>query len=710
MSSSDLTRLFSSLPPEAQQIIVEKHLTGLFDLLPKEQSEEVLTAATRLQKKHNDAPKLDLRAKRKQISALFDELARDAKVAFIKERSNRDELLAEVLHSLTSWLNDIWLTVYEYNVNFLLAHSCLVFIADALTQLSENSSFGGCKCSVMNLPVEFALRDRKGKVVKRFSVLGPQNVDRILLWVWRDLFVSLFAKGSERDKKKAPDFLEDVEAAFGVMALEWLLYGGRRRIVDDEDEDDDENFYDSEEERYSDYGARLHDDDDDKEDSEYGCDDSCHYSCKFHAPYWPQRINKARIHLRECVEKRMLAFFKVTPSLRLYNTLLAISTDALSTSLELSRVMFKIAGDTPDNLVAALDICIANGEANRIIFLLDSYSYLLRPRDGVTLQCAVAMLEDSSYSHRSIAILEKELNECLRAIYTNVRACFSHMEEEANKKELGEILKLRNNSSTRQDRVVSWVDRVATPSNGPMHPMALAAMMMGLPMLPGSEDPDDGDFLNFLDLDTNDSDLEDLRDEFRPNLKAIFNGWVHLGQGIKGGSLALAKLYVKAIEQMPWLAGSDIVNEMVNKLRERPNKNHVLEALSNLSSFSKIQRKKLRLARVEQQRRAASKAPVAASSTSATPTPDFFNTTSSASSSSTMAQPSESPRSDSPPLLIPVTPPRSPPPVSSPPEVPFSFGPLPTPGAPTASLPFPLSPSNSSNMRRPIPGSLDDVD
>jgi len=81
--------------------------------------------------------------KRIQISSLFDELLRDSKTSFIKERSNRDELLAEVVHSLTNWLNDIWSVVYEHNINYIAAHTCLLFVADVLTQLSDNSSIGG---------------------------------------------------------------------------------------------------------------------------------------------------------------------------------------------------------------------------------------------------------------------------------------------------------------------------------------------------------------------------------------------------------------------------------------------------------------------------------------------------------------------------------------------------------------------------------------
>lgn len=79
----------------------------------------------------------------------------------------------------------------------------------------------------MNLPVDFILRNKNGKVLKRFHFLGPQNIDRILLWIWRDLFVSLFATGSARDKKKVPDFVQDIERILGVRTLHRLLTGGK---------------------------------------------------------------------------------------------------------------------------------------------------------------------------------------------------------------------------------------------------------------------------------------------------------------------------------------------------------------------------------------------------------------------------------------------------------------------------------------------------
>ncbi|KIM42733.1 hypothetical protein M413DRAFT_444401 [Hebeloma cylindrosporum] len=597
MMSSKLMQVFNALPPEAQQMFVEKHMATLLDLMPKDRSKKIIAAATRLQKKYAEVPKLDLRVKREQITHLLNELTRDAKMSFIKERSNRDELLAEIIHSLVSWLNDIWKVVYENHVNFLLAHTCLLFVADALAQLAEVSILGQCKCSVLNLPVDFSLKGKSGKVAKRFSVVGPQNINRILLWIWRDLFVTLLADGTEKDKKRVPDFLEDIESVLGVSSLERLLYGGKPS--EDDDEDEDEGDFDDE------------DDEDEDENLDHECFEGSDYDseesdercpCHLHATYWPDRINRARIPLRDLVEKRLFSIFEVAPTVRLYNTLLAISHDSDETEDRISRLLDKSAGDTPDTLVAALDIHILNGDVPKISVLLKAHAHLLRPRDTTTLQCAVAMLDNSHYHTGSLAILEKELDECIRAIYATVRSCFSHIEEEENKKDLLEIFKLKSGTASRKDRVTQWAERVVTSSNGHFLPMAFAALMMGLPMMPGADEGDDADFLNFVDSDQNDPDLDDLREEYKPNLKAIFDSWVHIGQTMRGGPSVLSKMYSKAVALMPWLRGSDVVNEMVIKLRERPNKGHVLEALVNLSSFAKMQRKKMNMAQGDQRR------------------------------------------------------------------------------------------------------------
>ncbi|KAF8806817.1 hypothetical protein BYT27DRAFT_7167004 [Phlegmacium glaucopus] len=603
MISLKFSQVFASLPPEAQQNFVAKHLTGLLDLIPKEKSKKILSAVTRAQEKYKSVPKLDLRAKRKEIAKLLDELAKDAKTSFIKERSNRNEILEEIIDSLVDWLNDIWTVVYEHHVNFSLAHACLLFVTEALGQLSGSAALGGCKCLVMNFPVRVIIKDNTGKTVKRMSVLGPQNIDRVLLWIWRDLFVSLFCKGSKHEKDKIPEMLEDIESSLGIEGLERLLYGGDTEDADDEDgwSEDFSDFFDEQ---------SCVDD-----DSEYDGDEYDRCRCHFHARHWPEYINRARVPLRECVERRLTRIFEATPSLRLYNTLMSISHNVFQTESQLSKKLPEIAGNTADNLVAALDINISFCDEETVASLLNSYAYLLRPRDAATLQCAVSILEESEYRSKSFAILEKELEDSMQAIYATIRSCFSHIEEESNKKELLEILKLPPKSSARKDRLEQWSEQIITSST--ISPMAMAAIMMGLPMFSGPDEGDDTDLLNYVDLDQTDSDLEDLREEYQPNLKQRFDGWVQLAQGMAGGPAVLAKLYLKASDLMPWLRSFDAAAEMINRLRERPNKAHVADALTNLNSFAKVQRKKLNQAKT-----GANKSRATSASTSSTAIPN----------------------------------------------------------------------------------------
>ena len=330
---------------------------------------------------------------------------------------------------------------------------------------------------------------------------------------------------------------------------------------------------------------------------------------------------------------------------------MSISHNVFQTELHLSK---KMTGSTPENLVAALDINIFLGDEDKVASLLKSYGYLLRPRDAVTLQSAVCTLEDSQYHSRGFTILQQELEDSLRAIHATVRSCFSHIEEESNKKELLEILKLPARSLPRKERLEQWSDQIITSST--LNPMAVAAMMMGLPMLPGMDEGEDNDILNYVDLDQNDPDLDDLREDYQPNLKQRFDGWVDLAQNMAGGPTLLAKLYLKAVELMPWICGFDAITEMISRyflfvllsydcdspslfhrLRERPNKAHVADGLTALNSFAKTQRKRLSQIRSEQAKKkaAANKSPSTsspantsnpnASSSSSSPAPAPFS-------------------------------------------------------------------------------------
>lgn len=370
--------------------------------------------------------------------------------------------------------------------------------------------------------------------------------------------------------------------------------------------------------------CEFNEDNSDYDDSDYDSDESV--MCNFHARYWTESTNKARIPLRDCVEKRLLTVFKETPSLGLYYSLSSISQNMVKTESQLSKILQEIAGDTPENLVAALDIYISNNDYKKVASLLDRFMYLLRPRDAMTLQCAAAILSDSPFRSHSLSILEKELDDSLHSIKAMVRNCFVPIEDESSKKELLEILKLKVGPQ-RKTRIEQWSQRVCSGSGSHMGPMAFAAVMMGLPMLPGVEEGDDMDLMNYFDMDPEDADFDNVREQYRPNIKVRFDGWVHLGQRLPGGRAVLAKTYLKAVEMMPYIQGQDIVEEMGNRsvsifvisvmdnrclslslfsgkkpyrrLRERPNKGHITDALISLSTFVKLHRKKLNLAHVE---------------------------------------------------------------------------------------------------------------
>jgi hypothetical protein len=154
---------------------------------------------------------------------------------------------------------------------------------------------------------------------------------------------------------------------------------------------------------------------------------------------------------------------------------------------------------------------------------------------------------------------------------------FSHMEEEANKLEIGQIAKLRPGSAQRQDRVERWVDAVISPgtnnnnnNNNAPHPMAFAAFMMGLPVGPGLDDMDDVDPLGYLDQGDEDGaggvdpDLEDLREELRPRLKERFDGWMEVALVMKGGGAAvLNRVYCQIVLLMPFFRVHDAVEEII---------------------------------------------------------------------------------------------------------------------------------------------------
>ncbi|KAJ7476955.1 hypothetical protein B0H11DRAFT_2234915 [Mycena galericulata] len=586
-------KLYNSLPPEARQSLVEKKLAPLLDHVPKERAKKVMKSANVLQSRYSDIPILDLKAKKREINCLLDELSRDSKRAIVRERSNREELLAEIVDSMVNWLNDIWTVVYEYNVLFEEAHACLLFIAEVLNTIKTVPGIGGC---FAHLRTNLSIR-RRGKIVKTFTLAGPRNIDRALLWIWRDLFVSLLAKG--KNTEKVPEMLSDIEECLDWQALERMLYGGSRprSPLDDMDDEDDEYQLEAFMDETCLEDESSDEEDEDEDESAWRC------PCPLHASHWSETINEQRTELRDLVYEHLLTLFELTPSHEIFTSIISISPHSGETETQLLDTLSQIAGSSADTLVAALNIHSAEGNPDALMTLLDQHAYLLRPRDAPVLQRAVGFLADLGAFHaRALQIAEKELLDTIAAVRAAVRAAFCRVEDKATVAALAEITKLRAESSQRRQRVDAWVDSVVTPGMTAPHPMAFAAMIMGFPFAPGMEDGDDMDMLAYLDVDQRDPDLEDLREEFRPKLRDRFDGWVSAVLMMKGGSGVLGSLYLKIMEEMPYFKLNDVAEEMLSRLSERTSKAHVADVVDSVLSFAKMQRKRM-AARQEKRRK-----------------------------------------------------------------------------------------------------------
>jgi hypothetical protein len=588
-ASAKFLQLYESLPSDAQHALVESSLAPLLDVVSKEKSNHTLATAARMHKKYASMPSLNLKAKKLEIASLLDELARDHKRSYMKEKSRKEELLTEAIESVISWLNDIWRVVYEYGTNFSKAHACLLYVSQAVEQIGNARV--GCKCSFMNMYVSVKIRRSSGKVVKSFHFTGAHNLQRVMLWIWRDLFIVMLADGTQRQKSAIPDMLDDIRTEFGWNSLERLLYGGQKP---DDDEDDDNFDFDDDIDYDEDYNE---DHTDGNSDGTVCSDAQC--LCGLHACYWSIKFNDVRISLRNLIRTYLISLFATMPSPVLFTSISDITeeedgTDEDDLCEELLPTLMRIATYSPENFAAALHICALHSHTDSINTLLANHSHLLRPRDAPAYQLATIILATQpSYQLNALRIIEKELLDTVHAIRAAVRSAFCHIDVQANKMELTEIMALRLEALGRRGRIDRWVGAVVSPTSDTAHPMVLAALMMGLPLPPGMEGAmDDADPLGYIDIDTQDPDLDDLREDFRPNLKVRFEGWIEAGRTIKGGMSVLLKVYAVIIEMMPFLGAPDIVDEMKGQLSEKPSKVFLCDALDALWDFCRQQRRK----------------------------------------------------------------------------------------------------------------------
>ncbi|KAG2065916.1 hypothetical protein BDR04DRAFT_1160933 [Suillus decipiens] len=564
-STAKFIQLYESLPLDAQHALVETSLAPLLDVVCTEKSNPILASALYMHNKYASMPSLNLEAKKWEIVSLLDELARDHKRTYVKERSHKEELLTEVIESIIDWLNDIWRVVYEYGTNFSKAHACLLYVSQAVEQIGNAQI--GCKCSFMNMHISVKIRRSSGKVVKSFNFTGAHNLQRVMLWIWRDLFVVMLADGTKRQKSAIPDMLTDIRTDFGWNALERLLYGGQKP---DDDEDYEDFDFDDDIDCDDDYSG---DDIDNEERSDCTACSDAQCPCGFHASHWSSKFNDVRISLRSLIRTSLISLFFIMPS-----PVLSASISNIS----------EVDGTNKDDLCKELLPTIMH------IATYTNNSYLLCPRDVPAHQFSTIILATNpSYKLNALHIVEKELLDTVYSIHAAIQSAFCHIDVQANKTELTEIMALHLEALGRRGRIERWVGAVVSPTSDTAHPMALAALMMGLPLPPGMEGAmDDADPFGYIDIDSQGADIDDMRECFRPNLKARLEGWIEAGRTIKGGMSVLLKVYAVVVKMMPFLGAPDIVDEMTGRISEKSSKVFLCDTLDALWNFCRQQRRK----------------------------------------------------------------------------------------------------------------------
>ncbi|KAF8994573.1 hypothetical protein BDQ17DRAFT_1366691 [Cyathus striatus] len=210
MSTSErMLRIYDSLPPEAQHILLEK----LVSEIPDDLKNQVLPTLTNVQSTYRRAPKLDIKLKSKEVQLLLDDLSRDAKRAH--SRTN---------YTLTtSWLNDIWSSVVEHGVQYQLAHRCLLFIAEVCVKVGDHPGLGGRPPVLLQI---HRLTSQSSKPIKNFSLRGLHSTPRALLWIWRALFLSLLTKGPKGEEGRITEMLQDMDDILGWRAVAAVAVGG----------------------------------------------------------------------------------------------------------------------------------------------------------------------------------------------------------------------------------------------------------------------------------------------------------------------------------------------------------------------------------------------------------------------------------------------------------------------------------------------------
>ena len=150
-----MSRIYDALPGTSQRELVRTQLIPLLNSLPARKSRRILHTARRHIKKLKSTPNLDLQAKTLEVNGLLDELSKDVRSTAAPSYScaSREELLRESVESVADWLGDVWTVAFEFRVDYMKAHSCLLFSLGVLDHVRSMQEAYVSRLFLLVLPI-----------------------------------------------------------------------------------------------------------------------------------------------------------------------------------------------------------------------------------------------------------------------------------------------------------------------------------------------------------------------------------------------------------------------------------------------------------------------------------------------------------------------------------------------------------------------------
>ncbi|KAL1672068.1 hypothetical protein EV122DRAFT_225422 [Schizophyllum commune] len=528
--------MLEGMPPEAWREFVDQHILPELDHGTREQTDQVLQDAIRVNAVYATMPTLGLCGRRWKLSNLL------AKVASSAEWSDQEKILGEMVQTIAGWLSDIWRVVCEFQTNFIAAHACLVHLIELRIEMQEHTMYNHTNMAIVN---------STGTTVQVFNIAGLLDIDAAVLWIWKELFTSLLASTSIQGVDNlVQEMLNDITDMLGWASLQKMLIDSRtsRRLC---------TFCVSHcvaAEGSVDIGITRNDSQEGggTPDAALSVTIGQEHQATF---YRISDRDHTQLPLGAAVEAQLILKFSEFPSRDLFCCIVSLSEQAPSTQDRLLRILDEVAPSSSDTVAAALSIYVDLQSTESMLALLKSHGFLLRYSDHVHLQSAMGALAlHAEHVPMVLRRIEQELGDITKGASAAVLRVFGHIDDCAHRKELRQLLKLDKRSSQRGQCIGTWVSAVTTLRAG-LDPLSMIMSLMDLG--PETHSSSEGVLYNAMTVGGGLSPYGGFY------LVERLEGWISLARSTRDGRTVLSRAYSEILHAMPFLEAEDVVEEML---------------------------------------------------------------------------------------------------------------------------------------------------